>query len=117
MTFQGPMNDGSAPLDWFRIRTGVQWAREHCTRDGQRWTRTYLSQRSGIDVATIGRIENVGRYPRYRPDFETIARIVWTLDLTMAQFLARIERPDPPALPTARRRRDSTASDGSPKVF
>jgi hypothetical protein len=78
-------------LEWRLIRGAVRAAREHCVKGGVRWSRQRLAQHSGVDAATIFRVESVARYPDYRPDLETIARLVWTLDLTLSQLFADVE--------------------------
>jgi transcriptional regulator with XRE-family HTH domain len=75
-------------LDWSALRYGVRDARK---RGG--WTLTKLADASGIDQATIHRIENVPRYPTYHPDLDTLHCLVQAMGLTLLELFAYVARP------------------------
>lgn len=66
------------------IRAELRRARKVRKRDGLTLDR--LEENSGVDRAVIHRIENVKKYPRYKPGMETILRLIEGMGLTLPVF-------------------------------
>lgn len=85
-------------VQWDQIRRGLANARTACRRqkDGKSWTLRDLEAASGVDLATIHRLENTKRYPDHHPDLETLEALTAAMGLTLSRFFASVEGVDPP---------------------
>ena len=50
-----------------------------------------LADASGVNRVTIYHLEKVEKEPDHKPDLDTLERLATAMDLTLAQFFARIE--------------------------
>jgi transcriptional regulator with XRE-family HTH domain len=100
-------------LDWKAIRVALRNARLAQRRpDGEQWSLQDLSEMSGVDKATLHRIENLEKLPKYRPDVDTIFQILFaTTGQTLSEFFAQFERD----AVTAEDRRHAVASGPDPR--
>lgn len=73
-------------LEWTALREGFRKAR---LKSGKSLRK--LKQSADIDPSTIHRIENIKKYPDYRPDLDTLDALVRGVGLTLAQFFAQVE--------------------------
>jgi len=74
-------------MDWNALREGLR-----LTRLQSGHSLRALRDATGIDPSTMHRIENVKRYPDYRPDLETVDALLRAMHSSLAEFFARLER-------------------------
>lgn len=86
-------------VDFKALRAALRIAR----RD-RGWSLSTAGKEAGLDRATVHSIENVKREPDYKPELETIERLVLAYGKTLSQFFAELEGTPPvgasaPSLP------------------
>lgn len=75
-------------VDWKRLREALARARAE-----EGLTLAELEQASGVDQSTIHRIENIKKYPKHKPDLQTIeALVVIGMGRTISALFTEIER-------------------------
>lgn len=79
-------------LDWTAVRAEVRRLRAE-----NNLTRQELQALSGVEKTTIYRVENTKELPDYKPDFDTIVRLLTAMEVTVSKFFARIEGLTPTA--------------------
>lgn len=96
--------------DYKRIREALRVAREHAPmeRDGIRrpgMTLDEVAAATGLNRASIHKLENIKRKPNFKPKLETIEVLAHTYGLTLSSLFSQIE-----ALPEGTRATDDQAS-------